>query len=180
MGCMAMPLADVARKLLAVVMPFGFYECCVLPMGVSSATDKFQARMVGLFVPMTKSERTDPYIDDILHTKGKNFGEHLQMLDEILERLETSRVQINLKKSTLCAKTLELLGFQLKPTGYRPTRKRVEDILRLDAPSNVRGVRRVLGIVNFIKNHIPVQAQILAPLTNLTKKEVMWRWKEEE
>ena len=34
---MAMPLADVTRKLLAVVMPFRFYECCVLPMGVSPA-----------------------------------------------------------------------------------------------------------------------------------------------
>ena len=137
MGYMSMPLTPFARKLLTVVMPFGFYECCVLPMGVLPATDKFQARMVGLFAPMIISERPDPYIDDILHTKGKDFGEHLEILDKILERLEASGMQINLKKSTLCARTLEFLGFQLESTGYRPTQKRVEAILRLDAPKNV-------------------------------------------
>ena len=52
--------------------------------------------------------------------------------------------------------------------------------MRLDAPKNVRGVRRFLGIINFIKNHIPNRAQMLAPLTNLTKKESRWRWGEKE
>lgn len=77
MGYMSMPLTDFARKLLTIVIPFGFYECCVLPIGVSPATDKFQARTIGPFAPMAKPKRPDPYIDDILHTNGKNFGEHL-------------------------------------------------------------------------------------------------------
>ena len=72
---------------------------------------------------MIKLERSDPYIDDILHTKGEDFGEHLQILDEILERLKASDMQINLKKSTLCTKNLEFLGFQLDPTVYRLAQK---------------------------------------------------------
>ena len=123
MGYMSMPLTDFAKKLLTVVMPFGFYECCELPMGVLPATDKFQARMVGIFAPMIKSERPNPYIGDILHTKGKDFGEHLQILDEILERLEEAGMRINPKKSKACATSLKFLGFQLEPTGYRPIHK---------------------------------------------------------
>ena len=59
----------------------------MLPMWVLSATHKFQAKMVGLFVFILEREWPDPYIDDILHTKVRNFDEHLQILDKSLERL---------------------------------------------------------------------------------------------
>ena len=69
MGYLSIALTEPSKKILTIVMPFGFFECCVLPMGVSPATDKFQARMVGLFASMSKETRPDPYIDDILHAK---------------------------------------------------------------------------------------------------------------
>jgi hypothetical protein len=88
-------------------------------------------------------------------------------------------MQVNLTKSTLCTKELEFLGFLLKQSGYQPTRKRVETILKILPPKNVKKVREFLGAINFIKNHIPNRAGILAPITHLTKKDVPFVWEEE-
>lgn len=179
MGYLSIPLTDESKALLTIVTMFGFFECCVLPMGVKPATDIFQSRMVGVFQPM-RENRPKPYIDDIFHGKGKTFIEHLNILDEIFRRLEDAGMQVNLDKSELCAHEVEFLGFLLKQGGFTPTRKRIEAILKLARPHNVKKVRGFLGTINFIKNHIPNRAEIMAPITNLTKDNVPFIWGEEE
>jgi hypothetical protein len=175
MGYLSIPLTDESKALLTIVTMFGFFECCVLPMGVNPATDIFQSRMVGVFQPM-RENRPKPYIDDIFHGKGKTFIEHLNVLDEIFQRLEDAGMQVNLDKSELCAREVEFLGFLLKQGGFMPTRKRIEAILKLVRPHNVKKVRGFLGTINFIKNHIPNRAEIMAPITNLTKDNVPFIW----
>jgi hypothetical protein len=150
----------------------------MLPMGARPATDIFQSRMVGIFVPM-KANKPKPYIDDIFHGKGHDFDSHLNILNEIFQRLRDAGMQVNLNKSTICSKVVEFLGFCLKQTGFQPTRKRNEAILRIAPPKNVKKVREFLGAINFIKNHIPNRAGILAPVTHLTKKDVPFTWGEE-
>ena len=52
MGYMALKLCPRSRKILHIIMPFGLFECLVLPQGVKPATDIFQARIMALFTPM--------------------------------------------------------------------------------------------------------------------------------
>ena len=57
---------------------------------------------------------------------------------------------------------VELLGFILTRTRAKPTHKRIEVILKLVSPKNVRGcgsIIGIIGIVKFIKNHIPMIAR---------------------
>jgi hypothetical protein len=137
MGYLSIPLTEQTQKLLTIVTTFGFFECCVLPMGIKPATDIFQSRMVGIFQPMQEN-RPNPYIDDIFHGKGKDFDEHLTILDDILDCLEHAGMQVNLDKSDLCSTTVEFLGFSLTQTGHRPTRKRIEAILKIARPHNIK------------------------------------------
>ena len=53
-------------------------------------------------------------------------------------------------------------------------------ILRINPPKDVSGVRSLLGVVNFIKNHIPRRAEICEPITRLTRKDVKFVWGEEQ
>jgi hypothetical protein len=45
---------------------------------------------------------------------------------------------------------------------------------------DIHGVRSLLGIVNFIKNHIPRRAKICELITQLTRKDVKFVWREEQ
>lgn len=47
----------------------------------------------------------------------------------------------------------------------------MDSILRIKPPKTVKNVREFTGMVNFIKNHIPNCAAIMAPITRLTKKD---------
>ena len=120
--------------------------------------------------------RPYPYLDDIFHHKGNTFDECLGILIEIFERLGKHGMQVNLEKSELMAETLTLLEFELTWTGSRPTSKRIEAILKLGKPKNKKGVRRINGIVNFIKNYIPNCAGIMRPHTNLTRDNVLFHF----
>ena len=175
----AIPLSQDASKLLTICFPFGFYEPLVLPKGITPVTDIFQARMVSCFASM-RDQKPNPYLDDILHTKGKTFEEHLTILAEVLRRLAEAGMQINAGKSKFVQMKLEFVGFSIERDGYRPLKKRVEAILRIEPPANVKGVKMFLGVLNFIKNHIKQRAEILTPITELTKKEVPFIWGERQ
>lgn len=139
-------------------------------MGVKPATDIFQYHIVSLFAPMRECEPIS-YVDNNLHLKGKVFSENLAILDKVLTRIEDAEFQVNAKKSTWCATKLEFLGFMLYPNGYVPLPKRVEAILAISKTKC-----HFLGCINFFKNHIPRQAELIAPLTHLTKKDVSFKW----
>jgi hypothetical protein len=134
--------------------------------------------MVGIFMSM-RANKPNPYNDEIFHGKGSNFDSHLDILDEIFQHLKDVGMQVHLTKSTLCTKEFEFLGFLLNETGYQPTKRRIEAILKIAPPKNVKKVREFLGAINLIKNHIPKRAGILVPITHLTKKGVSFIWGEE-
>jgi hypothetical protein len=68
-------------------------------------------------------------------------------------------------KSRFCQDSLEILGFQLDQTGYKPLPSQVDAILRIKHPSNLKQVCGFLGIINFIKNHISNRAAVCKPIT---------------
>ena len=71
---------------------------------------------------------------------------------------------------------VELLGFTLTRTGAKPTAKRSVAIIKLTPPKNVRGCRRIIGITNFSKKHIPMRAALVQHLTELTRKYTKFKW----
>ena len=54
---------------------------------------------------------------------------------------------MNLEKSHIMAAEVELLGFTSTQTSTKPMRKRIDAILKLAPLRNVRGCRRIIGII---------------------------------
>ena len=94
--------------------------------------------------------------------------------------LQNHGMQVNLTKSKLRHLQVEFMEFLLKKNGYEVTQKGVKAILRLAPPKTIKHVRTFVCTINFIKNHIPNRAAIMQPLTNLTKKNQTWTWKQEQ
>ena len=45
MGYLSMPLDELSKMILTIIMPFGLFECQVFPQGIKPATDIFQGQM---------------------------------------------------------------------------------------------------------------------------------------
>jgi hypothetical protein len=77
------------------------------------------------------------------------------------------RLDDKCRKSSFCAVETEYLGYVLSRDGIKPQPKKVQAILALTLPQNVKQLRRFLGMVQYYRDIWARCSEILAPLTNL-------------
>ena len=79
-------------------------------------------------------------------------------------------MKCNIDKCVFAAPQVEYLGYLLTREGIKPLPNKVQAILNLEPPKNVREVRKFLGIVQYYRDLWQKRSHILAPLTNLVGK----------
>ncbi len=164
MGYYHLRLDPATSDICTIVFPWGIYRYKRLPMGVACSPDIFQAKMNGLFADL---EWVLAYIDDLLVLTTDSFEDHLEKLDTVLQRLRDAGLQVNAAKSNFAAKEIEYLGYTLSREGISPQKSKVAAILALEPPTNVKQLRRVLGIVQYYRDLWARRTDLLAPLTDL-------------
>ena len=100
-------------------------------------------------------------------------------------------MKINAPKSKFCATETEYQGYVLTMTGIKPQTKKVQAILALTPPQQVKDFRRFLGMVQYYRDLWARHSEMLASLTSLvgecdhTKmtmakktKKLAWHWDE--
>ena len=107
----------------------------------------------------------------------------------MLTRLRDAGLKVNAAKSLFCAHEIEYLGYILTREGIKPQPKKVQAILALNPPNNIKELRHFLGMVQYYRDMWARRSEMLAPLTDLvgecgetkttrrnkTKKKP-WRW----
>jgi hypothetical protein len=110
------------------------------------------------------------YIDDLLvHTT--THEEHLKVLEQVLERLHSHNLKINLYKCFFGNKEVSYLGFTLTPAAIKPGKNKFKAIKNAKPPTDVKTIRSFVGLCNFFRMHIKNFAIITAPLLKLTRKD---------
>jgi hypothetical protein len=174
MGYYHMLLTPFSSSLCTVVLPWGKYEYCRLPMGLCVSPDVFQEKMSDL---MSGLEFARAYLDDLLIISTETgFDKHLGKLEQVLTRLQQAGLKINAVKSFFARTELEYLGYNISREGLRPSQKKVEAILQIAPPKTRKQLRRFIGMVNYYRDMWPKRSHFLAPLSSLTSANVKWKW----
>ncbi len=118
------------------------------------------------------------YIGDILITSHGDSQDHLAKMDIVLKRHAQAGFRCNANKCMFAQQELDYLGFRLTREGIQPQPKKVEAIMRLQAPKSKKQLRHFLGMVNYYRDMWQKRSHILAPLTALTSKNVPFKWTE--
>jgi hypothetical protein len=61
---------------------------------------------------------------------------------------------------------VNFLGHRVSTAGISPLPKHVEALQRLPVPTDVKGLQRFLGLINFYRRFLPGIAATLLPLIN--------------
>lgn len=85
------------------------------------------------------------YMDDIL-VLGKDFQQHLNRLDTVLQALEQAGLTLNFKKCLFATRKVDFLGFTVTQEGLSPNHKKVEAIMRFPRPTTLTQLRAFLGM----------------------------------
>jgi hypothetical protein len=180
MGYYTIRLDPMASKMCTIIFPWGKYSYKRL---LGGPVDIFQAQKMYLMVSL---EFVQEYMDNLLIITRGILDKHLQKMETVLTRFG---LKVNAAKSLLCAHEIEYLGHILTRDGFKPQPKKVQAILALNPPNNVKELRHFLGMVQYYRDMWARRSEMLAHLTDLvgewretkttkknqTKKKP-WRW----
>lgn len=176
-GYWQIPLAPTSRQYTAFIAPNrGLFQWKVMPFGHHSAPATFQRTIDSVIGPEV-NEFAFVYLDDIIIISS-TFDEHLTHLSQVFQKLKTANLKLNPEKCEFACTELKYLGHVVNQQGIHTDPDKVRAIQEFPVPTNLRAVRRFIGVASWYRRFVPDFARIIAPLTRLTRKDVKWTWEQ--
>ncbi|CAB3993128.1 Retrovirus-related Pol poly from transposon [Paramuricea clavata] len=160
-----------SQPLTAFITPWGLYEWTRIPFGLMNAPANFQRFMENCLGDL-RDKICIPYLDDVI-VFSKTFKEHVQHLQEVLQRLKSHGVKLKPKKCNLFKNEVSFLGRIVSGNGYQMDPKATEAVEKLKGviPKTVGEVRKIMGLLGVYRRSIENFSKIAKPLYDLLNRD---------
>ena len=155
-GFWQVPLAKESRLLTTFITPYGRFCFNKLSFGITSAPEHFQRRMNEILRDL---QGVVCHVDNILVT-GRDKKEHDSCLHVVLKKLKAAGITLNKEKCQFSCKKVVFLGHVIDANGVSPDPAKTEAIQKMRPPTNVTGLRRLMGMINQLNKFSPNVAQL--------------------
>ena len=156
-------------------IPFGRFHFTRMSFGLNSASEVFQKKNEEAFSGING---VHIMADDII-IAADTVEEHDAILRRVLERARKHNIKFNWEKLQFHANKVKYVGTIISEEGIKLDPAKVDTISNMPIPTDKAGVRRLLGMINFLANHIPNMSTITAPLQALVKAHTHFQWADE-
>ena len=170
-----MKLKEDSCHLVTMNTHRGLFRYTRLPFGVASAPSIFQKVMDTVLQGLPK---VICYLDDIL-VSGATMEEHLQNLENVLQRLQQYNIRAKRSKCAFMCESVDYLGHRIDATGLHTLSSKVKAVQNAPQPKNVQELRSFLGLLHYYGKFLPNLATLLHSLNALLKSGSKWVWSTE-
>ena len=165
-GYWQIALSEDSKKYTAFTTNDGLFQFTVLPFGLVTAPAIFNRVMRKLLGDV---DNVEIFFDDILiHTE--TWNEHCHILEKVLCILRDAKLTVRPCKSEIGKNSIDYLGQTIGNGFMRPMSDKIKSIIEAKIPETKKEVRAFIGLSSYYRRYIPDYASIVAPLTDLTKK----------
>lgn len=168
-----MPIHEDTKRQLAFCTTSGLFEWKRLPMGPKGSPARFVKEMNAILIYSWLKK----YFDD-LAVFASGYHDLVEKLEILFKVCTKYNLVFEGTKCHLGVESISFLGHIISKDGVAIDPNRIDTILAFPAPNTKKQVRRFLGMVGFCRRHVANMSEIVAPLTNLTKKDVKFEWSE--
>lgn len=170
-GYHAVELMDEAKEATTFITEWGPYRYCSSPQGYHASGDHYTRRMDEITMEVGNKRRC---IDDTLLYQPdleKSFWATVKYID----LCNKNGVIFNPKKFKFPEDIVEFAGFELTPSGYRPTKERMKAIADFPIPKNLTDIRAFFGLIEQVAFAF-AKSEVMAPFRELLRKNRDFYW----
>ena len=128
----------------------GYFQYRGLGMGLRNAVVTFHEYLRRL---LDGIRGVQCYLDDILVATA-DMPSHLAALRDVFGRLDKAGLIISHDKTLLCRNNVPFMGFLITDKGIKLDPRKEAQLANLEPPRNRKQLKRVLGILNFLRGHM--------------------------
>jgi len=130
----------------------GLFEWIVMTFGLKNAGATYQRAMNFIFHEFI-GKLVEIYIDNVV-VKSGDFTKHLADLQKVLECTRKHGLKMNPNKCAFGVSAGQFLGFLVHQRGVEISRRSIDAINKIVAPTNKTELQSLIGKVNFIRRFI--------------------------
>ena len=101
---------------------------------------------------------------------------HLKYIEIVFQCLLKTRLKLKEIKCNFLMGHIQYLGHLISETGIEPLPEMFNSLQDMPPPRNPKEVKQFLGLAGYYRKFVPRLADIVQPLTALTKKDVPNEW----
>lgn len=178
-GFFHVEVEEDSRKFTAFIIPDGQYEFLKMLFGLCNSPAVFQRFFNATFRDFISDGTVLTYMDNLI-VPSKNYKDALINLRRIFGRASQSGLAINWDKCQFLKTKMEFLEHIIESGNVRPSEAKTDAVMKFLEPRNVRQIQSFLGLSGYFRKFIYNYSLIARPLTNLLRKNVVFRFEENE
>src|SRR5947209_17489294 len=94
--------------------------------------------------------------------------------------MRVNDLYLKIGKCEFAKPEMEFLEWIVDSNGLRMDPKKISAVMKWQPPTRVKGIQSFLGMPNFYCLFIPKFAEMAQPLTELTRKDALFKWGERQ
>ena len=167
--------------LTTMITPFGRFRWARLPFGLKVSSEIFQKRLHQAIgdLPGVISVADDIVVIGYGKSRTQAEENHKVNLEKLQTRCKERNIKLNEEKAAIKQTSITFMGHIITDKGVEADPGKVEAIQKMPAPTNVQGVKRLCGMIQYLAKFMPNLASSLEPIRMLTRKDTPWNWSDE-
>ena len=127
------------------------------------------------------SQILDGIFGEMCHTNdilvfGTTEIEHDERLENVLSKLDDANLTLNPSKCEYKQPKVKFVGHIIGPKGVSADPDRVEAVKTMQPPTDIHGVRRLMGMVNQLGQFSSLLSEVSTPIRELLSKKNPFVW----
>ena len=122
--------------------------------------------------------------DTLIFGKGDSLEEaledHARNLEALFRRARERGLRLNREKMRLGLEEVKFMGHVISSKGLRADPEKVQAIVNISPPADVKGVQVFLGAVNYMLSFVPNLSELTEPLRRLTQNKYEFAWQSQQ